>query len=96
MQLAWSSHEVDCDQPLRGIVNTILKLPNAQKLIATIQREGTIRIAIRNTGLSNQFGAFWDRQERVIGVHFLRDRMGDHTPRKGKPSARSSLSCRMP
>ena len=55
---------------MRGIVNTILKLPNAQKLIATIQKEGPIRIAIRNTGLSNQFGAFWDRQDRVIGISF--------------------------
>jgi hypothetical protein len=38
-------------------------------LIAQVQQQGPIRIKVENHALSDQFGAFWDRQDRVIGIH---------------------------
>lgn len=61
--------EVPCDPRLQKCWSKILKLPRAQELIAEIQRQGPIRIRVANHTLSDQFGAFWDRMDRAIGVH---------------------------
>ncbi|MCE5318328.1 MAG: hypothetical protein LLG04_13330 [Parachlamydia sp.] len=62
-------HEVPCDPRLQKCLNKILKLPSARDLIIEIQRQGPIRITVENHALSDQFGAFWDRLNRSIGVH---------------------------
>jgi hypothetical protein len=61
--------EVACDRRLQNCLNTILKLPNARQLIAQIQQQGPIEIKVVRHALTQQFGAFWDRQYRVIGIH---------------------------
>lgn len=60
---------VACDAPLQRYVNLILKLPNARSVIDQIQKEGPLRIAVAHNALSNKFGAYWDREMRVIGVN---------------------------
>lgn len=60
---------VACDAPLQRYMNVILKLPNARKVIDQIQQEGSLRIAVAHHTLSDKFGAYWDRQLRVIGVN---------------------------
>lgn len=61
--------EVPCDPRLQKCLSKILKLQSARELIAEIQRQGPIRIKVANHSLSDQFGAFWDRMDRVIGLH---------------------------
>jgi hypothetical protein len=63
------SYEVPCDHRLQKYLNKILQLPNAKQLIAQIQQQGPIRIRVVNHSISQQFGAYWDRQDRVIGIH---------------------------
>src|ERR1700722_12505532 len=64
-----NTYEVPCDKRLQSCLNKILKLPSARQLIAEVQQQGSIRIEVANHLLSQQFGAFWDRQNRVIGIY---------------------------
>lgn len=57
-----------CAPRLQQCLRTIQKMPEAQELIASIQQEGPIRIAVNSHALSNQFGAYWDMEDRVIFV----------------------------
>lgn len=59
---------IDCAPQLRNCFNQIVKLPEARTLISNIQKEGPIRIIVNNHRLSEQFGAFWDVENRVISV----------------------------
>ncbi|WP_068467994.1 hypothetical protein [Candidatus Protochlamydia phocaeensis] len=59
---------VRCSPQLQSILNKILKVPEAKALIASIQKEGAIQIAVKNTKLSNFFGAYWDPDQRMICV----------------------------
>ena len=61
---------VKCAPELQLILNKIQRLPEAQKLLETIQKEGPIQIVIKNVDVSNQFGAFWDPTERLICLAF--------------------------
>lgn len=55
---------------LQEIVSTIQQLPEAQKLITSIQQEGAIRIVVnKNIPVCEQFGACWDPDHRVICVN---------------------------
>lgn len=66
---AANPQKVPCDPRLQKCLNKILKLPKARDLIAEIQRQGPISITVEDHVLSNQFGAFWDRRDRAIGIH---------------------------
>ena len=66
--------KVECSPQLQKKLDAIQKIPEANQLISAIQKEGTIRIVAKNTGLSNQFGAFWDPDHRVICVALSSDR----------------------
>lgn len=63
-----SSISIECPPQLRKCLAKIQKMPEAQKLISAIQKEGPLRIAINNTDLSEQFGAFWDCDCRTIVI----------------------------
>lgn len=58
-----------CDPQLQRHINTIQKIPEAAKLIESIQKEGPIQICANREPLSQQFGAYWDGQNRVICVN---------------------------
>lgn len=68
------SGEIVCSPELLRSLNAIQRVPEAKELIATIQKEGPIYVVARNTGLSNQFGAFWDPDRRIICVAISPDR----------------------
>lgn len=59
---------VKCSPQLQSCFNRIQMIPEARELIAAIQEEGAIQIKAKNTDLSEQFGAFWDGEERVICI----------------------------
>jgi hypothetical protein len=59
---------IKCAPQLQDNLNTMLKLPEIRDLISTIQKEGNIQITVRNTELSEQFGAFWDMDNRIICI----------------------------
>lgn len=59
---------VDCAPQLRQHLTSIQKLPEARQLIADVQKEGPIRIKLNNHQLSQQFGAFWDMNNRTIAI----------------------------
>jgi hypothetical protein len=59
---------VKCALPLQKYINKIQKIPEAKALIEFIQQQGRIQIVNRNETLSNQFGAFWDPDQRVICI----------------------------
>lgn len=62
------SLSINCAPQLQKSLHTIHKIPEARKLIAQVYREAPFSIDVRNTTLSNQFGAFWDQMDRVICV----------------------------
>jgi hypothetical protein len=59
---------VKCSPQLQRYLRAIQEIPEARTLIASIQQEGPIQIIVNNTPLSNQFGAFWDPDRRLICV----------------------------
>lgn len=63
------SVSVTCSKQLQQILNKILSVTEARKLITEIQSEGNIRILVSNHPLAKQFGAFWDVDERTICVN---------------------------
>ncbi len=64
---------VKCAPELQGNLRAIQKIPEARALIASIQKEGPIQIVAQNTSLSNQFGAFWDPDQRIICIALSSD-----------------------
>jgi hypothetical protein len=60
---------VECTPTLQHLWSLIQKLPEARTLIAAIQREGSLRITSSSASLAQQFGAFWDPDQRVICVN---------------------------
>lgn len=62
------SATVSCSPQLKNAVNKIQKLPEAKKLIDMIQQEGAIQIVVHHNTLSDQFGAFWDPDTRLICI----------------------------
>lgn len=69
------SNSIDCSPELRNSVMVLLKLQEIRDLITTIQQEGPIRIMMNNNSyLSQEFGAFWDGENRIIFVNFGQNR----------------------
>lgn len=67
VSLATSS--IVCSPKLQSCLTAIEMLPEAKKLLDSIQQEGPIRITTSNSSLAKQFGAFWDPDDRVICVN---------------------------
>lgn len=60
---------VQCSPELNSCVQRIQQLPEAREVISKIQKEGPIRILVNREPLAEKFGAFWDPEDRFIGVN---------------------------
>lgn len=60
---------IKCVPQLRQYLAKIEKIPEARKLITSIQTTGPIQILIDNNQ-ANQFEAYWDPSKRVIAVSY--------------------------
>lgn len=60
--------QISCDSSLQQCLTLIQKLPAAREMLTTIQKEGAIRILSRQAHLAQQFGAFWDPDQRTIVI----------------------------
>jgi hypothetical protein len=60
---------VSCSPQLMPCLQRIRQLPEARQLIHTIQAEGPIYIMTNDESLSEQFGAYWDPDQRAICVN---------------------------
>lgn len=58
---------IECSPQLRQSLIQIQKLPEGRELISKVQKEGQIRVLVNNV-TSEQFGAFWDPDNRNIYV----------------------------
>ena len=63
-----SFHRLECDSQLQCYISKIEKIPEAKILIENTLKEGPLRIEVRGTDISRQFGAFWDRDARAICI----------------------------
>lgn len=64
------STSISYSTQLEDIITTIQQLPEAQKLIASIQKEGALRIIVnKQIPVCEQFGACWDPDNRIICVN---------------------------
>ena len=68
---------VACDQRLQNCLSKVLKLSSARELIAEIQQQGPIQIRVVRHPLSQQFGAYWDREGRVIGIQLSSQKLDE-------------------
>jgi hypothetical protein len=59
---------VRCELQLRKCLQALLRIPEAKALIEEIRKEGSFDITVRNSVLSNRFGAYWDPDLRVICI----------------------------
>lgn len=66
--LNYAGMEIDCAPQLRGCVQKILRVQEARNLIAQIQQDGPIKIVAHSNHISQQFGACWDEDNRIIIV----------------------------
>lgn len=66
-------NQIRCAPQLQHNLNQIQKIPEARALINSIQKEGPIQIVVKNTSLSNHFGAYWDPDLRTICVAISSD-----------------------
>ena len=57
-----------CDPQLKSCLTAMQKLPEIRTLIEQVLKEGPLTIAVKNTNISDKFGAFWDVDKRVIFV----------------------------
>jgi hypothetical protein len=60
--------KITCTASLRPLLAKVQQLASARTLLAQIQSEGPLHIKTQNTSLSEQFGAFWDPEERAISI----------------------------
>lgn len=58
-----------CDPRLKSHLDKIMQIPEAQNLIATIQKAGPFSIHVSDASASKQFGAYWDLNLRKLCVH---------------------------
>jgi len=61
-----ASNEVTCSTELQTSLQKILQVPEAKTILNQIRQEGPIKIIAKRTPLSQQFGAYWDPDHRVI------------------------------
>lgn len=69
ISFVFSQSYVDCAHELQKSLMAIQKLPEGRELIAAVQKEGVIRIRTSHFTLAQQFGAFWDPDQRIIYVN---------------------------
>lgn len=60
---------ISCSPQLRNCLNQIEKIPEARQLIEKIQQDGPFCIKVTDHNLGQQFGAFWDIDNREINVN---------------------------
>lgn len=60
---------VSCSPQLRSCLNKIEQIPEARQLIEKIQQDGPFCIKVSEHSLGQQFGAFWDIDNRAINVN---------------------------
>jgi len=60
---------VHCDPELNSCLEKIFKVEEARALISQVKREGSVRVITNKHQLSDQFGAYWDMERRVICVN---------------------------
>lgn len=65
---------ITCSPQLQKQLAKIKKIPEANKLIQRIQKEGSIYIVASSSPVAKQFGAFWDPDRRVISVNISKHR----------------------
>jgi|LakMenEpi03Aug12_release.lakeMendotaPanAssembly.Ray.scaffolds.fasta_scaffold52316_2 hypothetical protein len=61
---------IPCAPQLQKSLKAIEQLPEGKALLESVQKLGPIRIETSRYNLAQQFGAFWDPDERVIYVNF--------------------------
>jgi hypothetical protein len=66
---AFCATQVECAPQLQPLFAKIQKVPEARNLIENIKKEGPIRIAVKSSHLSQQFGAFYDTVNRIVYVN---------------------------
>lgn len=71
--LANEGNIVRCEYQLRKCFEAVLQIPEAKELINNIRKEGSFDIAMLNASLSQQFGAYWDPDLRIINIDPSRD-----------------------
>jgi hypothetical protein len=59
---------VHCEKELIHYWNTLQQAPGVKELVENILKEGPITIKANHNVLSQQFGAFWDLDRRIICV----------------------------
>jgi hypothetical protein len=57
-----------CSSSLKQHLAALLKIPEAKKLINTIQKEGAFQIIAQSNNSVKKFGACWDPDRRIIYV----------------------------
>ncbi len=68
---------VSCAKELQSCWRKLLKIPEIKALIVRVQKEGSFRIVANRHPLSEQFGAFWDLDQRVICVNVRNSSEGE-------------------
>lgn len=65
---------VKCDPRLQPCLKAIQQIPEGKALIESIQKEGPIQIHAENSQVSQQFGAYWDPDRRIICIAYSDNR----------------------
>lgn len=60
---------ISCAPALQPYLLKMLQVPEIKYFIAEIQKEGLFTIDLNNNSLSQQFGAYWDVDRRVICIN---------------------------
>lgn len=68
--------EIFCDPVLQPYLERLHRIREVRIVLNKILINGSIHIVSRNCPLAAQFGAYWDRKERVICIHCSHE-MGD-------------------
>jgi hypothetical protein len=58
--------KINCAREIQDDLLAIYKVPEGKALIDSIIKEGSLKIIVKKTSLSEQFGAYWDPDTRTI------------------------------
>lgn len=64
---------IRCAPELKKHFQALLKIPEAKAVIEKVRQEGSFQIIVESTGLTRQFGAFWDPDRRIICIDASND-----------------------
>lgn len=64
---------IRCAPELKKHFQSLLKIPEAKAIIEKVRQEGSFQIIVESTGLTRQFGAFWDPDRRIICIDASKD-----------------------